>query len=77
MLTEAESWGLAVEVGRKVQRTHASWRAYGISYLEGHLAYRASQGDDHETLAGYRQEILATIGTLERGIWALPFHAPL
>lgn len=74
----AESWDLALACARKAQAAYPSWDAYGHGYLEGHLAYRQSQGDDASTLAGYRANIQKRIANHQRGCWAAtPFHTPL
>jgi hypothetical protein len=79
MLSEAESWECAFKVIRKLQRTYPSWNEYGSGYLEGHLAYRQEQGDDSETLNGYRRNIIEHITELnQRGLWTqTPFQTPV
>jgi hypothetical protein len=78
MLDDAGSWSWAVNAARKAQKTYSSWNAYGTAYLEGHLAYRKSEGDDPERLQEIRQSLSEVIAELSRGIWGeTPWNTPL
>lgn len=78
MLTEDESWELAFRAARAVQQAYPDFRAYGVGYRDGHLAYRASCGDPPEQLAQYRSNLDATIEEKQRTVWvAIPFQTPL
>lgn len=78
MLTEAESWDLALRAARGVQRAYTDWKAYGVGYREGHLAYRASCGDSPDQLAQARKSLDATIDEKQRTVWvAVPWHTQL
>lgn len=57
LLDEEESWDWAFRAARKVQQAYRSWASYGAGYIEGHLAYRNSQGDAAETIAQYRKNL--------------------
>jgi len=76
MLSEAESWEAAYRVARKMQQAYPSWNHYGMGYIEGHVAYRTKQGDDADTVAGYRKNLLERFQTLSNSTWAeTPFQS--
>jgi hypothetical protein len=78
LLNEGESWTWALAAARLVQRSYPGWREYGMGYLEGHLAYRQSQGDDAATVARYRQNLMVAIDKQSRDVWArTPFATAL
>ncbi len=78
MLSEDESWEAAYRVARKMQQAYSSWNHYGMGYIEGHIAYRTKQGDDAETVAGYRKNLLERFQTLSNTNWhETPFQTPI
>ena len=78
MLMEGRSWQLAFEAGRTMQRHYQTWQHYGMGYLEGHLAYRASEGDPPDRVAEIRQNLLMKMGELMKGsAWSAPFATPM
>jgi hypothetical protein len=78
MIDEEESWRWAIAAARKVQRSYPSFMHYGMGYLEGHLDYRKSQGDDDQTIEGYRKNILARLNERAKDPWAqTPFDTAL
>jgi hypothetical protein len=70
LLNEAESWAWAFEACRGAQRAYDSWAAYGSGYLEGHLTYRAQQGDDAGALAERRAAVMSRMNGEARTAWA-------
>ena len=77
-LNPDESWEWAFKAARKVQRSYPNWNAYGMGYLEGHLAYRKSEGDGEDEVRQYRQNIVERMGAHSKGIWArTPFDTPV
>jgi len=69
MLTDEESWTWALRAGQMVQRSYPSFMHYGMGYLDGHLAYRQSCGDEPAALERYRHNLLATMNELTRSLW--------
>ncbi|MDX2009313.1 MAG: DUF1266 domain-containing protein [Myxococcaceae bacterium] len=51
LLSADESRAFCKGIIAQAQRHFADWDALSRGYLEGHLAYRESQGDDAATLA--------------------------
>jgi hypothetical protein len=77
-LDDAGSWSWAFAAARKLQQTYPSWNHYGMAYLEGHLEYRKSEGDDPQRLQEIRQNLTQSMSELSRGIWGqTPFNTPL
>jgi hypothetical protein len=77
-LDDAGSWTWAFNAARKAQQTYQAWNHYGMGYLEGHLDYRKSQGDDAQRLQEIRQNLTQTIAELSRGLWGqTPWNTPL
>jgi len=59
-------------------QTYQGFYQYGMGYLEGHLDYRKSEGDDEERLREIRQNLTQSIGELSRGIWGqTPWNTPI
>ena len=78
MLMEGRSWQLAFEAGRMMQRHYQTWQHYGMGYLEGHLAYRTSEGGPPARVAEIRQNLLTKMGELMKGTaWSVPFATPM
>lgn len=77
LLSEGASWDAAFKAGRKVQASYASFRDYGMGYVEGHLDYRKNQGDPVARLAEIRQSKLSHMGDLVKDVWKLSFTTPL
>lgn len=68
-LSSDESWQLAQQAVRRVQQTYDGWMSYGIGYLEGHLNYRRSEGDDHDTLQERKAGVMQKISELSADLW--------
>ncbi len=78
LLTEEESWDLAVRAARAVQQAYPDWKAYGAGYRDGHVAYRTEMGDPPAQLAQYRKNLDATIAEKQRTVWvAVPWDTNL
>jgi hypothetical protein len=78
MIDDAKSWALALAEGRKVQQAFGSWDEYGRSYLAGHLAYRAAEGDSPQRLAEIEASTNKRIAEIAKEVWAgVPFGTPL
>jgi Protein of unknown function (DUF1266) len=78
LLSEAESWDLAVSAARTVQPAYASWGDFGQGFLAGHLAYHQSNGDDADDLEERRKKVVERIARHERELWPrTPFQTPL
>ena len=74
MLPEARSWELAFRQAAVVAQRYRSWPEYGEGYLQGHLAYRRSQGDPPARLAEIEASTRARLAKLATTRWAaLPF----
>lgn len=70
LLDEASSWGMAIRHAAVLQQHYRSWQEYGQGYLEGHLSYRAQQGDSPQQLAEYRTSIGERLAHKQRTVWA-------
>lgn len=78
LLSEQESWDLAISAARTVQPKYASWGDYGQGFLAGHLDYHKNNGNDAEELADRRKNVLERIARHERELWPrTPFQTPL
>jgi hypothetical protein len=78
LASEVDSWEWALRAARKAQQSYPGWTQFAMGYLEGHLAYRKSEGDTDEALVGYRNNIMARIRDQTNGLWAqTPFQTPL
>lgn len=78
LLSDADSWAWAFREAAVIQQAYSNWHEYAMGYLDGHLEFRASQGDAPEVLADYRRSILARIDTKQRTVWsAIPFTTPM
>lgn len=78
LVDEATSWGMAIRNAAVLQQHYRSWQEYGQGYLEGHLSYRAHQGDSQEQLADYRESIGERLALKQRTVWAaIPWATPL
>lgn len=79
LLPEVQSWEASYQAVRVMQRHYQTWQHYGMGYLEGHVAYRAEQGDPPPRLAEIRQNLLGTMGKLMSGggAWTAPFAVPM
>ena len=78
MLDVMSAWAWACRAGQLVQRSYPSFRDYGMGYVDGHLDDRRSQGDDAATIERHRQNLLAKVDRLARGVWArAPFDTHL
>jgi len=78
LANDVDSWQWAWRAARKIQQSYAGWTQFGMGYLEGHLAYRKSEGDADEVLSEYRNNIMARIREQTSGLWAqTPFQTPL
>jgi hypothetical protein len=78
LLTELESWTLAFEAGKKIQRSYTGWTFYALGYLHAHLARCERLGEGAEKLERSRAKILARMSKHESEIWSVtPFDAPL
>jgi hypothetical protein len=78
MIGEDKSWTLALNECRQIQRTFASWDELGRSYLAGHLAYRASEGDSAARLAEIQANTTKRLSEIQKEVWAgVPFGTPL
>ena len=62
-----------------MQRHYQTWQHYGMGYLDGHVAFRGTQGDSPARLAEIRQNLLGTMGRLMSGggAWTSPFAVPM
>lgn len=78
MLSEAESWEAAYRVARKLKQSYPSWNHYAQGYLEGHLAYRTSEGDAEDDLQRYRRNILERHRVIAGSVWPqTPYETPV
>ncbi|MBK6921716.1 MAG: DUF1266 domain-containing protein [Deltaproteobacteria bacterium] len=78
VLDEATSWSLAIPHAAVLQQHYPDWLAYGHGYLEGHLSYRAGEGDDAAKLAEIRKRTEERIALRQRTVWcAIPWHTPM
>jgi hypothetical protein len=77
LIAEPASWEWAIRAARVVQTRFKSFEEYGLGYVEGHVWYRASQGDAETALAEVRQSKLALISRLSTDVWTVPFETPL
>jgi hypothetical protein len=77
-LSDAESWWWASAIASSVQRYYRDWASYGSDYVEGHVAYRQSQGDDPETLRDCRENARKNVASCATEWWAgTPFATPM
>jgi hypothetical protein len=77
LIAEPASWDWALRAARVVQARFAGFEPYGLGYLEGHLWYRAGQGDGEAELAEVRRSKLALFDQLKKDVWTAPFTTPL
>ena len=70
MLDVMSAWAWAGRAGQLVQRSYPSFLHYGMGYIDGHLDYRRSEGDDAATLERHRQNLLTKAGRLAKRVWA-------
>lgn len=77
LIAEPASWDWALRAGRVVQSRFASFEEYGLGYVEGHVWYRAGQGDDAAKLEEVRRSKLALLEQLKADVWRVPFSTPL
>ncbi len=78
LLTELESWALAFEAGKKIQRCYVGWTFYALGYLQAHLARCESAGDSVEKLERVHANVLGRMAKHEAEIWSVtPFHVQL
>jgi hypothetical protein len=70
MLDATQSWDMAIRHAAVVQQHYGSWAEYGRGYLEGHLSYRAHQGDAPDQLAQYRRSIGERLDVKQRNVWS-------
>lgn len=74
LLPELRSWQLAFQQAALVTQRYRSWPEYGEGYLQGHLAYRRSQGDPPARLGEIEASTRARLTKLAGTRWAaLPF----
>jgi hypothetical protein len=78
LLNEKESWEAAFRAARKLKQTYPSWNHYANGYLEGHLTYRKSQGDEADELERYRRNILEQQRVVAGSVWPqTPYETPV
>lgn len=78
LVDEATSWDMAFRNAAIAQQHYAGWQQYGQGYLEGHLSYRADQGDSPERLSEIRNSISQKLQLKQRTVWsAIPWDARL
>jgi hypothetical protein len=77
LIAEPASWEWALRAARVVQTRFRSFEEYGHAYVEGHVWYRASQGDGEAALAEVRQAKLALLARLSSDVWTVSFGTPL
>lgn len=78
LLDEATSWQMAFRNATIAQQHYSSWQHYGQGYLEGHLSYRAHQGDSPERLNEIRNSITEKLQLKQRTVWsAIPWNTQL
>jgi hypothetical protein len=77
LIAEPASWDWALRASRIVQARFAGFEQYGLGYLEGHLWYRAGQGDAEGPLDEVRRSKLALFERLKKDVWTTPFTTPL
>lgn len=70
LLDEGQSWGMAFHHAAALAQHYRSWAEYGQGYLEGHLSYRALQGDSPQQLAQYRGSITERLALKQRTVWS-------
>lgn len=70
LISADESWGFCKRIIEKAQRRFPDWDTWSASYLEGHLAYRKSEGDDGAKLATWEKNLRAGFQKLHTGAWS-------
>jgi hypothetical protein len=77
LIAEPASWDFALRAARVVKSQFRSFEEYGLGYIEGHLWYRAGQGDTPAALEEARRSKLALFEKLATDVWKIPFSTPL
>lgn len=78
LVDEATSWDLAFRHAALAQQHYASWQHFGQGYLDGHLSYRAYEGDPPDRLQEVRVGITQKLQLKDRTVWsAIPWTTRL
>lgn len=78
LLDEASSWDMAIRNAALVQQHYSSWQHYGQGYIDGHLSYRAHEGDSPERLNEIRNSLAEKLSVKQRTVWsAIPWNTRL